>query len=275
MRGLAMIVLLGMCGWVTAQADVIVLRNGGTIEGIVTDEGERVRVEMEFGTLVVPREQVREIRLQPSMLAEYRRRSAALRGDDPAGHFTLGVWAQMHDLSAMARAEYNKVIALDPEHQGARVRLGFEKIDGRWLSHDEAMSARGYVPWEGGWITREDAEMRREIARREALRAAEQRAEEQERRRRLEVARQEERLERARLERELAQRDSGYAVGYGYGSWVRPWPIPGYRHHVPWVGHAFGIGYSGSGGIRTVHTGGIFHGGGFAGHGSSGGGCGR
>jgi hypothetical protein len=87
---------------------------------------------------------------------QYETRRAALGGQDVDGHYLLGLWCEKNDLAEEARMEFEKVVALSPDHEGARNALGYVKHDGRWLSHEEAMASKGLVKFEGTWMLPEE-----------------------------------------------------------------------------------------------------------------------
>ncbi len=227
MHRVAMFLLLAaVVGAAPLGADSVVLKNGGRLDGIVIDRGDRVRIETEFGAVEMPKDMIREVLPGSTKLQEYRTRAAALTDTDVAGHFALGQWAKANELEAMARKEFDRVLALDPSHEGAHRQLGHEQVDGRWLTHDEAMRARGFVQSDGQWITKEEAELRQALARESELREQVRVAENRERRRRDELARQEALADArlAALEQEnarlrYAQQRRSYSGGYygGYG----------------------------------------------------------
>lgn len=277
---LTAILLAAVAGAAPLWADTVVLKNGGKLEGIVQDLGDRVRVETGFGAMEFPRSMVGEILVSPTPLKEYRDRARGLAEGDVAGHFALGEWAQAHDLDSHARKEFERVLALDPNHEGARTKLGYEKVNDRWLTHDEAQRARGLVLVDGQWITKEEAELREALAHEAALREQVRVAEERERRRQERLARleaaAEARLaaleaENARLRDEYARsayRETyggggyGYGYGYGYGGVAYPanYGYPPYYGYYP--GNAGGYypyvpAYSGTGypGTYTTHGG--------------------
>jgi len=64
----------------------------------------------------------------------YRKKAAALRDDDVKGHYRLGLWCERKGWKARARLHLEKVIALDPDHAGARRKLGYIKVRGRWMT---------------------------------------------------------------------------------------------------------------------------------------------
>jgi hypothetical protein len=86
----------------------------------------------------------------------YQEKAAALAPDDTTGHYTLGLWCAKEGLADEARLEFERVIALDPDHEGARRELGYVKHRDRWLARDEAMRAKGLVLHEGRWLLPEE-----------------------------------------------------------------------------------------------------------------------
>jgi len=88
--------------------------------------------------------------------AEYQERAAKLEANDAAGHYVLGLWCEKGGLGDEARLEFEKVIALDPDHAGARQGLGYVRLKDRWLSRDQAMKAKGLIRHEGAWMLREE-----------------------------------------------------------------------------------------------------------------------
>ena len=82
----------------------------------------------------------------------YTQRSKSLEKDDLTGRFELGLWCEKAGLDVEARAEFERVVALSPGHEGARRALGYEKFKDRWLSHGEAMREKGLVLHEGSWL---------------------------------------------------------------------------------------------------------------------------
>ena len=47
----------------------------------------------------------------------------------------------------------SEVLAADPSHREANAALGRVEVDGTWMGQDEAYRARGYVSFEGRWVT--------------------------------------------------------------------------------------------------------------------------
>jgi hypothetical protein len=126
---LLMVVLLP----VAAFGDRVHLKNGRTLEGEVTDRGDKIDIKMSIGSTTVSKEDVESIESAKGAAAEYQERAAALAADDAEGHFQLARWCQERNLKEEARAELLKVIAINPEHAGARALLGHVKVAGEWV----------------------------------------------------------------------------------------------------------------------------------------------
>lgn len=86
----------------------------------------------------------------------YRERAKAVAADDAQGHYLLALWCEDNGLAAEAKLEFEKVLALDPDHAGARQSLGYVKSGDQWLSGEEAMRAKGLVRHEGEWLLPEE-----------------------------------------------------------------------------------------------------------------------
>ena len=140
-----------------ALADVVHLKNGGTLEGQVVEEGDQVVIKLPVGEVRVSRDAVETIEKKPGALAEYHKRAAAVKDDDPEAHYKLGVWALSVGLKRQAQEEFEKTIALDPDHAAAHKALGHRLVGGRWMSEEDEMKARGLIKYKGEWMTPEAA----------------------------------------------------------------------------------------------------------------------
>lgn len=211
-----------------ASADEVVLRNGAVFGGIVREDGEKVVLEIDCGTMTFRRSEVREVRRTEDPLKELDRKASEVK--DAPGYYELGRWARKNGLTTRANELFQKAVALDPDHEGARLALGHQKHEGRWLAEDEAMAARGYVRHEGRWLKRETVEFLEEQANRARMEADRQAAAERIARMKREVE-----MERLALEREKIERNcwrfgipwwGGFSVAYP----LRPVP-PKARPH--------------------------------------------
>jgi cytochrome c5 len=90
------------------------------------------------------------------------------------GRFKLALWCEEHKLKEQMNAEIERVLALNPNHDGANQKLGrinyqgqwrtpdelkklgFVKKDGQWMTPDEAAKADGKVTYMGNWVRPDD-----------------------------------------------------------------------------------------------------------------------
>lgn len=165
----------------SAGADEVYLRGGGRISGIIVEESpQSIELEIGAGHITVSRSGVDRIVRLDSPLATYRAKAAALAYDDAAGWLALAQWARQSELGTQAREAYTHVLDVEPGNAIAHRALGDILEGDRWMSHDSAMQAQGYVLMEGEWVSpaqREAILADRESARRDRLEAASRRAE--------------------------------------------------------------------------------------------------
>jgi hypothetical protein len=115
-------------------ADRVHLKSGRVLEGEVIDQGDKIEIKMSYGSATVSKEDVVSIEPVKSPAAEYQEKAAALAADDAEGHFQLGRWCEERGLKDEAQAELLKVVAINPEHAGARGLLGQVKVAGQWVA---------------------------------------------------------------------------------------------------------------------------------------------
>ena len=147
---LASIVFAAWCA--QAVADIVYLDDGRKYEGTVSEDGDVVKVKTRMGELSFPKNKVERIEKVKSSAAVYKDKLAALKDDDVDGHYKLALWCRDQHLIKEMTAELEKVVALSPDHEGARAALNHVKIDGEWV---KARSGMVYV--DGKWVKPEDA----------------------------------------------------------------------------------------------------------------------
>lgn len=153
-RAALVAVIAATAAAVPAHADRVYLRGGGVLEGQVLSERDGLlEIEVGPGRVKVPMSRVDRVSSGASALAVYRSRAAALGARDVRGWLALADWAREAGLLTQAREAYERVLALDPDRPEANEALGRVLLAGRWVGRDEAMRARGYVSFEGLWIT--------------------------------------------------------------------------------------------------------------------------
>jgi hypothetical protein len=175
---------------VPAFADDVYLTNGRKFEGVLAETvGSQVRIQMQGGTLSLPKSQVLRVEEGDSSLSEYLRRREALKKNlatDAADWLELARWARAHELGQATRESALAAAALNPRLDGlAPILRGYghvldEQLD-RWIPYEESMRRKGFVQSNGQWITREEYAVRvrareEEDARRHAVFAERARA---------------------------------------------------------------------------------------------------
>jgi hypothetical protein len=211
-----------------AAADEVFLKGGGRLSGrIVSRTASTIEVDVGAGRIGVPASSVLRIEEGRSPLQEYEERAGKLAAGDVDGWVALGEWASARGLGTQAREAYHRALAASPDDPRANEALGNVKMGGRWVSEDESYRARGYVQYEGEWITPAEheailreraAEDARDRERREAesrVREAEARAEEAEARARDAEAQA----------AEAQQASEGIPLWYGWGAGPVAWPV--------------------------------------------------
>ena len=213
----------GLCR--EAAADELVLKNGAAFSGIVREEGEKVVIELDFGTMTFRKSEVWSIKKTDDPIKEFEQKLQAAKGAKE--YYELAAWAREKGLGTRANDLFRKVISLNPDHEGARKALGFEKVEGRWLEGDEMMVARGLLNHNGQWLPKDTVEKMQENEKQlqietERSGTAERIAELQQRVEMARVRLERERLEKERLERERANSDP-WRWNWANGTWSA-WP---------------------------------------------------
>ncbi|MFG0320178.1 MAG: hypothetical protein ACF8XB_23095 [Planctomycetota bacterium JB042] len=154
----------------SVAADVVHLKNGGKLHGeILSDDGAFVEVKTKFGVQKIAKADVKEIERKRTPAQEIDDRLGSLAADDADGVFALAVLAEERRLRKRHRELLDRVLEIDPEHDGANRALGRVKYKGTWVrpeererleqeSRAEQMRAQGMVEHDGRWVTPEEKE---------------------------------------------------------------------------------------------------------------------
>lgn len=149
-----------------APADVLVLADGRRIEGtIVRETTAEVEIRTAFGTFGFKRSEIVEIERGKTREELYGERLAAC--ETAEDFYRLGLWCEENRLKRRAEKIFSRAIEVDPQHEGARLKLGFVRYGGRWMTPAERdrrqaedfaaeMRAKGLVEHAGEWVTPEE-----------------------------------------------------------------------------------------------------------------------
>ncbi|MCE9584236.1 MAG: hypothetical protein K8T20_17255 [Planctomycetes bacterium] len=140
-----------------AGADVLHMKNGATMDGrAVTEEGEEFAFKLSGGGQVqVKRADVDWIEWSSveSAKAEFdkRRKPATL-----AAFLDAGAWAKFHGMSDQAQDAFMAAIKLDPQNAAANEGLGRKKFADKWVTDDEYRKLTGHVKVGSRWVTADE-----------------------------------------------------------------------------------------------------------------------
>ena len=166
MRRPLLFLLLALLWALPALGDVLVLDDGRRIEGtIVKETSKEVVIDSKFGTLTFSRDQIVDIERGKTRDQIYEEKLAAAKTADD--FFALGEWCEAHKLRRRGEKHFKKAVELDPDHAGARRKLGFVRYKDEWLTPAERdarqkadfeaeMKAKGLVRHGEQWVTPEE-----------------------------------------------------------------------------------------------------------------------
>jgi tetratricopeptide (TPR) repeat protein len=144
-----------------ARADTIYLANGGKLEGtIIKEEPDKVTIKTKYGTQTIDRMDIDRVDASKSERELYEEKKAQIEDNDAEGFYRLGLWCKENGLEQQAEAEMERVLEIDPDHDGARAELGYQKYEGEWLTEDEVMEKKGFRKWQGEWVESQEYDRR-------------------------------------------------------------------------------------------------------------------
>ncbi len=155
------------------QADIFQLASGGRLTGRLVERSPagEYRIETAAGaTVTLSRRQVVRVVRQDAIDVEYVARSRA-QPDTAEAHRQLAQWCQEHKLSPEAEHHFRRLLELDPTDAEARLELGYQQHQGRWMTRDEIMAQRGLRFYQGTYRTPQDILLREQHAAREEAEA--------------------------------------------------------------------------------------------------------
>ncbi len=159
-----------------ASAEIFVLRSGGRLEGrwLNRDQSPRetfVIQPLAGGQITLDERLVERVYEPTPEEIEYEKLRPTYP-DTVEGHWALADWCLQNRLLEKRRSHLQRVIELSPDHEEARLALGYRRVQGHWLTRDEEMTARGMVLYKGRYRTPQEIqlweqEQKAELAQRE------------------------------------------------------------------------------------------------------------
>ncbi|MCZ6689000.1 MAG: CAP domain-containing protein [Planctomycetota bacterium] len=118
----------------SASADLVIMDDDCYVIGhILEQDGESVLIETPAGERRIPWTEVRSLRTRDTLLEEHREKHAEIGERVADSHFELATWLDKVGLPVEAQARLRAVISIDPDHEGARDRLGYVRKKDRWV----------------------------------------------------------------------------------------------------------------------------------------------
>ncbi|MGY8767545.1 MAG: HEAT repeat domain-containing protein [Pirellulales bacterium] len=152
-----------------ASVDTIVLLNQGRIEGkLLTVDPDQSVYEIALssgGILSIEKDQIERVIRQNKAIDEYHRISPTYE-NTALKQWELTTWCSKHHLKDQSLLHAQRVVQLDPGHSKAHALLGNSYRNGEWVHRDVYMKSKGYIKYDGSWISQERAALREIRARR-------------------------------------------------------------------------------------------------------------
>lgn len=147
------------------SADVVHLKNGRSIEGIVLEESAvQVMIKLAYGEIGLPRSSILEVERGESALAEYLEQRDALvqYGASAAEWLALARWADGHGLGHSRREASLVAARLEPGLEGLaplmrRHGYVFDPDLAVWMPYEELMRRQGFVLSGDRWLSPAEA----------------------------------------------------------------------------------------------------------------------
>lgn len=134
-------------------ADVLVLDNGGTIDGRIVEVPEGYIIDAGYGVFSISKDRAKELRPGRGPVHEFNERLDALSdSSDPDEIFALAQRARDAKITRHLRPLLQRVLEIDPDHEGARAMLDHVRLEGTWMPRVSALRRQGYQYCGGSWI---------------------------------------------------------------------------------------------------------------------------
>jgi hypothetical protein len=146
--------ILGLASASSVRADSFVLTNGGLVEGTLVNTTENPRTKYVIktnsgGEVTLDRNQVAEMhRTKPAEINYIKLRPQF--PDTVEGQWALAELCRTTQLPEQRVRHLERIIELDPDHDKARLALGYQKKDGEWKTRDEIFQDQGMVKDDSG-----------------------------------------------------------------------------------------------------------------------------
>ena len=165
----------------TALADILELKDGRIVEGVVVpdkhpEHGEGVYVISRFGPTFIKQADIKARRKGTSIDEQVQGFLAKLGEKDIPNRLRLADWMLKIGRAEEAKELLTQILEWEPENPDAHKLLGHERYRGRWVTHDEAQRARGLEKHGDKWYTPQEWQNLATAEKRKAAEAEKRRA---------------------------------------------------------------------------------------------------
>ena len=156
-------------------ADVFVLKDGGTLDGELTNPDEiprktyNVRTADGIETSLEAKLIERVRKGEKESVTDYKA-FAPFKEDTVENHFDIAEWCRQQRLTDLWKRHLHRVLELYPDNKEARRLLGhFKAPDGTWTTQQEMLGGKGYVQVGVSWKTRQQIDLEQFFDKRDKL----------------------------------------------------------------------------------------------------------
>lgn len=149
----AAVAVLAACA--VARAEVFVLHNGSRIVGELVNADELFRKTYvirtpQGATVTLDKSQVTETRYQRPEKVQYAKIRPTF-ADTVEDQWALAEWCRERHMHSEREQHLERILELDPNHEGARRALGYTRTGDDWQTQEQFMKENGYVWYERRW----------------------------------------------------------------------------------------------------------------------------
>ena len=143
----------------SAEMWLFLTTDGERIIGELTNPDEKPRTQYviklaDGKTVTVAAKKMKNRRKARPEEAEYERRKATVANTVEA-QWELAEWCRQHRMSSNRKTHLERIIQIDPDHKEARKGLGYQLVDGKWMTQEDIQASRGYFYYKGAWRTQQ------------------------------------------------------------------------------------------------------------------------
>jgi hypothetical protein len=147
-----------------ASGELFILQSGGKVTGEVVPQDppdkDNLTIKTDSGaTITLARSQIKQTLHQRPEEVEYEKLRVRA-ADTVQGQWELAEWCRENRLTAQREKHLRRIIELDPNHQQARLALGYERHGDTWTTREELMTKEGYVRYHGRWMLPQEVEIK-------------------------------------------------------------------------------------------------------------------